>query len=169
MKNLILIAVLVWVSLCSGAQWTFHGFRDNYSAVTWTDFAQPTTYLCMSWDWGWDQTGLGPIDSGTRTLVIGVSDSGFTGYSDALTLDIPDAFVFLTCMVTSGYPDYNGNWDNVAFPTAPGEYWLDMDSTGTPRLSSSQPSDFGKWAWDGSINPNYAELLSRGKGHTKKH
>ena len=166
MKHLIL--VLLFISNAWADQWTFHGFRDNYSAVTWTDFGQPTTYLCMSWDWGWDQTGLGPVDSGTRTLVSGVSDSGFTGYSDVLTLDVPAGFVFLTCTVTSGYPDYNGNPNNVTFPTIAGEYWLDMDSTGNPRISSSQPSDFGKWAWDGSINPDYVAPLLIRKHHGKK-
>jgi len=126
----------------------------------------------MSWDFGWDQTLLGPIDSGTRTLVNGpggVTDSGFTGYSDVLTLEVPDGFVFLTLSVTSGYPDYNGDYNNIPFPSVPGEYWIDMDSSGVPRLSTSQPSDFGKWAWDGSINLNYvAPLVAHGKSHKKK-
>lgn len=170
----LLIALLVSVtSICSAAQWTFHGFKDNYSAVTWTDFSEPITYLCMSWDWAWDQAGLGTIDSGTRTLVNsigGITDSGFTGYSDVLSLDVPDGFVFLTLSVTSGYPDYNGDYSNLPFPKTSGEYWLDMDSTGSPRLSTSQPTDFGKWAWDGSINPNYvAPAAVHGKSHIKKH
>lgn len=168
-------AIIIAISLFQAysSNWTFHGFKDNYSAVTWTDFGQSSiTYLCMSWDWGWDQTGLGPIDSGTRTLINGpggVVDSGFTGYADVLTLDVPDGFVFITCSVTSGYPDYNGNSDNVTFPSAPGEYWLDMDSAGQPRLSTTQPPDFGKWAWDGSINPSWtAAKKGFAKGHNKQ-
>lgn len=169
MKSIIILIGLVASMGSNAAEWIFHGCKDNYSAVTWTDLGQPTTYLCMSWDWLWDQTGLGPIDSGTRTLVSGGYDSGYSGYAESLTLDVPDGFVFLTCMVTSGYPDYNGNWDNVPFPLVSGEYWLDMDSTGTPRLSTSRPEDFGKWAWDGSVNPNWVEPMSTRPGRRLGH
>lgn len=167
MKTLIgLLSVLVCFTV-QAATWTFHGCKDNYSAVTWIQ-ASPLQFYTMSWDWTWDQTGLGDIDSGTRFLVSGGFDSGYSGYSESLTLDIPDGYEFLTLMVTGPYPDYNGDQSNLDFPTIPGEYWLDFASDGTRRLSTTAPTDFGKWAWDGALNPNYvAPLVIHGRSHKK--
>jgi hypothetical protein len=64
-------------------------------------------------------------------------------------------------------PDYLGYADYGAI--ASGEYWIDIvPGGGDFRLSTSAPSDFGKWAWDGSINPNYVEPLLKGRSHGKK-
>lgn len=65
-------------------------------------------------------------------------------------------------------PDCNNCIDG-ALNVSGGEFWIDFASDGTARVSTLQPSDFGKWAWDGSVNPSWAEPLSAKRSHGKGH
>lgn len=74
-----------------------------------------------------------------------------------------------TCNVWVGGPppDFMGGGESSIGIGA--EYWIDFASDGTARIATTQPSDFGKWAWDGSINPSWIALKKGfAKGHNKQ-
>lgn len=106
--------------------------------------------------------------------------SGWVTYTNGLILSVSSDWItteiaynpdygtssYLFWFIEGGAPDFLGGSSAVA-PSVAGEYWIDFDTTGSIRISNSQPLDFGKWTWDGSINPNYV-LPLKTKGH-KKH
>lgn len=55
----------------------------------------------------------------------------------------------------SNYSDIWVDWSNIPFSE--------------PRITTQKPEDFGKWAWDGSINPNYVEPVGPLKSTRGKH
>lgn len=67
----------------------------------------------------------------------------------------------------SDLPDWN-SWGWTESIDCTLDWWADWDSVGA-RFSNSKPSDFGKYLWDGSINPNYAEplVLKKNRRHRK--
>lgn len=171
MKNLIACCVLFLSGIMShAATWTFHGVKDNYSAVVIQN-ANPVVFA--SWEFVGDFYEPQYACSGAQ-FWNGSSWSDPTGYSDTISFSVSDE-CRMTCWVVSGpYPDYEG-WYLWSVPfwsegMTPGEYWIDFALDGTARINTTQPSDFGKWAWDGTINPSWVEPVSlKGKGHTKRH
>lgn len=125
----------------------------------------------LQWDYDWDTAFPSSADSGLHlwTPVLGVV-TDWTGYSDTLSFDdlysgVGERLVF-PVILSGPSPDYS-SYTYVDWSGGPGEYWIDFNSAGTPRISTSAPFDFGKWAWDGSINPNYVAPLTK-KHHGKK-
>lgn len=163
---------LIGVNL-NAATWTFHGTKDNYSYVyLWQPAGGSGAAVQLQWDWNWDRLFPASADSGTQ-FITAAAGTDWTGYSDVLTVDIDPAFQVTVIDISGPATGYNGltEW---LFPYSPpsgpqpGEYWIDFASDGTGRVSTSEPSDFGKWAWDGSINPNYVAPLAVKKHHGKK-
>lgn len=186
------------VSLCltaSSQTWTFHAVKDN---ATWVSIYGPSGWMNQfgsgpyssslwaifaTWDLGWDVANPSSAYSGleVETMQEVATDvwtfvpvTNIVEWIDTWTVSAP-AFGFpdgVQPMTASGilsgpYPNYSGG-GTFDISLLGGEWWIDFDSVGTVRVSSSQPSDFGKWAWDGSINPDYiAPLLTR-KHHVKK-
>lgn len=171
MKIIPLLLCVLGLNL-NAATWTFHGVKDNYSYVNlWQPAGGSGVAVQLQWDWNWDQLFPSSADSGVQYINAGIG-THWTGYADTLTVDIDPSFQVTVIDVSGPAPGYNGLTEwlfpyNPPSGPQPGEYWIDFASDGTGRISTSAPTDFGKWAWDGSINPNYVAPLNT-KGH-KKH
>lgn len=178
MKIIALILALFSTNLVA-SQWIVHGFRDNFLDVgIWGGQFQVTEYwVDLYWDYAWDIAVPSSADSG---LYKSQNWSGVTiGYQDTWTVDMPgpDAGFVLWAWISGGYPDYGGGLD-LRYPPpdfnevrmTPGEYWFDFAQNGVGRITigPNPPTDFGKWAWDGSINPSWvAAKKGYAKGHNK--
>lgn len=143
-----------------GAIWTLHGCKDNYLQVRWIADQNPPFYWggTMDFDWTWDQLYPDQSDSGIQTWDLSGSTS-WTGYSDALSLDVPDLARCWNAYQSGSGPNYDGwnDWSLYWETMVAGEYWIDFAPDGAVRISTTSPSDFGKWAWDGSVNPSWVE------------
>lgn len=175
------ILLLVSTFISQASTWTFHGCKDNYTDfIFWQSSAQADQFWAR-WDWNWDQAFPNAFDSG-------ISVNGYinpSGYSETLAFDPPGGVFLYGLNISSPYSDSPGAYFDGSqtlgcvfdfstmtpqpFDLAEGEYWLDYDGSGNLRLSTAQPSDFGKWAWDGSINPSWVEPLTAKKHHGKGH
>lgn len=177
MKTVITLLFSFCISSFS-ANWTFHGTKDNYSVVYVLSGLGPGPGYdpigIMQWDWTYDQEFPEWADSGLAITRDADGNYVWSGYADSLILTTSDETAWVSEIDLSGAADnYSGRislWNN---PTTslvpPGEYWVDFASDGTARISTTQPSDFGKWAWDGSINPSWtAAKKGFGKGHNKQ-
>lgn len=179
-KYIAIIGLLVFVTVNGFCEtWVFHGCKDNYSeALFYEDISNGSMYA-LRWDWNYDQEYPTWADSG-----ISFNWENASGYNDTLTFECPSGYILYGIAVSAPWPDYNNGqlfgyqWDYQLHKPAQynipsGEYWVDFASDGTGRLSITQPADFGKWAWDGSINPSWIEpetaILQHGKkiGHVK--
>ena len=158
----------------NAATWTLHGFKDNfmYVKIVGTDF-NPTGIWQYEivWDWGYDQVFPLNTDSGLATWD-GPNATYAGPYQDVWSISTDLEMAELT--LSGGYPGYAGGatiqtWLGGILPIALqtiSEAWIDFDSVGNIRASNTQPSDFGKWAWDGSINPHYVgPLTTKHHGH----
>ena len=95
-------------------------------------------------------------------------------YSDPLPIGYPapDAQ-----WVTNYFADVrNGTFDPPSIPTGitpfqSGDVWIDWNADGSLRVSNSaiEPTEFGKWLSDGSLNPNYIGPPVSSKKHGKAH
>lgn len=168
MKTISVLLALLSCYAASAATWTIHGFRDNAAGIGFLTSDLHARGTSFQWDWTWDQLYPESTDSG---LYFTTNDVWYrqTEYQDTLTADVPEEQLCYYAWVSGPAPDYNWG-EYIAYPTLgdPGEYWIDFSSDGTLRWSSTQPADFGKWAWDGSVNPSWVEPLAR-KGHGKGH
>lgn len=149
--------------------WTFHGFKDNWLWVELDPCSCSTDdYYYWQWDWDYDQTN--PPDSGSGYSPYGSQFPNLTiGYQDTWTADLDEKYSYLWVSLEGPYPGYYGGGFGLIADVvyAPGDYWFDFTPYGTLRISTSLPDDFGKWAWDGSINPNYVAPLAVKKHHGK--
>lgn len=191
--------MLVMAVQCIATTWTIHGCKDNLLQVSaYSNYVTLSNgvrkisgYEWFSWAWWdyyWDIAFPEYADSGSECRIIGfwsyrILHSNYA-YSDVQVICVgeghPDApIVSLTedvwceAWISGPYPDYAGGL-YVIIPVEGGEFWIDFDETGNGRLSTYCSSDFGKWAWDGSINPSWVEpplapveRTKRGKGHNK--
>jgi len=135
------------------------------------------TYNSGYWDFGWDAANPNDTFSGKwsyTNICAGsyVTDYTTVGWHEALTFDSNQRRV--VCSISGPYPNYSGGsgdgFTEIVMPFTGTEYWIDFSPDGSARVSTTQPGDFGKWAWDGSVNPNYVEPLApakkaHGKGH----
>lgn len=172
------IIALILTTVCVHCQtWTFHSAETVNPVVTVTSDgtwnAVPGWYV-INYQYGVNDYG-NPVSFQNQWLwqeqilqfwtpTGGVWDTTFyylTG--NTLTINQPPVDVW----VEGAIPDYFGYSDYGALAT--GEYWFDISPAGYDfRLSTTQPTDFGKWLWDGSINPNYVSPLAPKKHHGKK-
>lgn len=157
-------------AICAFAStWTFHGFQGNQVAIIITDnLSDPYsgTMFGFYWDKG-DPDGEGGI---YPRYPSGWADPIVTGYHDVLSLDTQLGFCIWTVDISGPWPDFNG-LNSVTSPGIcdGGEFWIDFSASGTVRISATQPVDFGKWAWDGLINPSWvAAKKGFAKGHNKQ-
>lgn len=171
------IAVFLSCISCHAGTWILHGFSDNFLECSWQQdaFNGSPVLAYAEWDLAFDQAFPQWSDSG-----VSYDDATtWTGYSDVLTVTVPDGVILSTVTIGLGYPYYSSpgvdgrflfwNGDQPQILTFPGEYWIDIPAGGFGiRVSLFAPSDFGKWAWDGSINPNYVSPLAPKKHHGKK-
>lgn len=147
--------------------WTFHSWQDNFVDVTLGD---GTSYVDCFFDYSWDAAFPSSADSGVywSSGLITITPKALT-----LSVDVAPDWLMTSFYVAQGYPGYNGSWSGIAEPDlTAGEYWIDFASDGSYRISASRHTDFGKWAWDGSLNPSWVEPLAETKhgkalGHTK--
>lgn len=181
-----LIAAFLTAINVGAATWTVHGTKENWMSFVVRHWNNPNQELRIIWNFyqfPYEQAS-GLYDSTYSDIdgsLIGYTET--LAYQDSWTVNAPDGSIAICELLWGGGPDdYSGWWDYpFGRPSTfgnwiqyPGEFWIDFDSTGTPRLSTSKPSDFGKWLWDGSFNPNYIDPLSvvpqkskRGRGHNK--
>ncbi len=135
------------------ATWTIHAFKDNATYAVAYDSTDSQTTGEMVYYYG--------IWSGD-TLTISIDAELSVWHPECGCLN-PGASLFYI-RVSGPAPKYRN--PQYAFmqtssggDLAPGEYWVDFAQNGSGRLSTSQPSDFGKWAWNGKINPSYSSAL----------
>lgn len=176
MKKLIAFFLISACLPVLGTTWTFHAARDNATSVSiYGPLLSGPNWMAYKW---WANanfdfispyypvaTEVGVWDENTLTAsVVDTFDM-----SDVLVIDVPfyDA-AYADCTVFGPYPDYMGD-GLVLIPIDGGEFWIDFASDGAARISTIAPIDFGKWSWNGSINPSWVEpLVVKGKkGHRK--
>lgn len=191
MKRFILFAWLVILSQSSNCQtWTIHAVTENTTSITalgpdLAGFNNGIAWGAAEWfssvgfDYGWDVANPAIISSGVLSEYWDSNSVSFAtvisvpGFQNTLTCSAvyPDtAAVYWS--LSGGYPDYFGSAGGTLSFTG-GEFWIDFDPSTTSlvqvgRISNSQPSDFGKYLWDGSVNPNYVAPLLVKKHHGRK-
>ena len=173
--------------------WTLHTFKDN---STWIVVNGPMGWFCdggginnpgpygTMWSatgdfefnnpsWTWFHLFQNTCTTGQQVLIdsaVYVDDFVFSEPSGGV-IDPAGGQIVPRLNFDIGGPNWEGAVSTPAADYTAGEYWFDFDQFGNARASSTQPSDFGKWAWDGTINPNYTGPLvaikKRGKGHNK--
>lgn len=170
MKKLIFLLVITLSVLSIHAEtWTIHGFRDNAAGVQFMTSDRHSSGVAFEWDWTWDQIYPDSTDSGLYIITSDVWQRQ-SEYQDTITAEVPYDQTCYMIWISGPAPDYNwGQYEFYPNLGASGEYWFDFNSDGTMRWANSEPSDFGKWAWDGTINPSWVEpLVVKGKkGHRK--
>lgn len=173
MKKLIPFLTTVFLAVSSmAATWTVHGFRDNWLWVDFHWYDQENSYVYVYeyafWDYDWDAVNPQYADSGWGRW----TDTGNTDiveYRDVWVFDMPDGAWCSWIDLSGPAPDYSNDLSSSGEEMAvPGEYWIDFGQDSSMRVSTIQPSDFGKWAWDGSVNASWVEPLAK-KGHGKGH
>ena len=142
-----------------------YGPQTGNGTVEWWAYA--------TWDWTYDQS---------HSQYSGASDwsefgGGFEIQGFQESYSFPISSETLTDAEWIGFEivggDYQGDWTEWYLTSLTGgEFWIDFNLDGTPRVSSIAPSDFGKWSWNGLLNPNYIEPIAplskkHGKGHSK--
>lgn len=168
MKHLIQLIIL---SAClieaPAATWTIHNWRDNYLDIGLVGgtYQQTEIWREIFWDWGNDETFPNQAYSGVYDITSSPIVVLESGYQDSWTLTIDGPYALLAwAWISGGFPTYGAGMDfrypppdyiEAVYP--PGEYWLDFSDDGLGRIATTQPPDFGKWAWDGSINPSWVE------------
>lgn len=184
MKSFLSI-ILFAIALSANCQlWTFHSAQSVNPVVTvWniTGYGETGSGYVINYQYGVNdfQNATEFADKWTwkKETILGWTDTGYIWNtelfeSDGNTLTISEAP--MDVWVEGAIPDYFGYEDYGALQS--GEYWFDIAPGGYAfRLSTAQPPDFGKWAWDGSINPSWVEpplapVLSGkrlAKGHNK--
>lgn len=188
-KRLLAGIAVFFLCVASYAQtWTIHVVKENatYVGVYGDIFYVPgpgcavgyfstfRSFACMDYyyDAAYPEYAYSGIQEDRfQTNGCGYSTTTYPGYTDTIILTATNTVTLANTCISQGYPDYN-NEQCADLPLSGGEFWIDFSPLGMVRVSNSPPSDFGKWLWDGSINPNYIEPLSpiwnkRGKGHRK--
>lgn len=174
MKTFIAVTGLLVALATNASTWTIHGTKDNATFVGWRYDIPLGTQTSFIWDYAGDSI-WGPssgilLDDWTS----GTDEISWLqqGYSDVLTWDLQDDWAWMIVDISGPAPDYQnfqGNFSVQPGEILPGEYWLDFDLNGKMRLSTTQPTDFGKWAWDGSVNPSWVSAKKGfAKGHNKQ-
>lgn len=189
MKTILGILLSSVALTVNSATWTFHGTACNPAQVKLSDSAE---HWMIQWDHDWDAAFPGDADSGVYHAFSGFGwDSTVIGYSDDYTVTISDSAWLARVVIYGPFPDYSPEdghlywpggtaWNGEIIPPAtsvssppPGEYWIDWSPSGVARLSTSKPSDFGKWNRDGSTSSCWVEPLtaapSPGKGKKLGH
>lgn len=161
---------MVFAIASQSETWTIHGARDNY---LWVQFHKawenPYIWEYAYWDYGFDQAYPEWADSGFYVWWDG-NVTNTVEWRESWTYDLPDRAAPDDFVLGSPGPDYlSTQIYSASFLSAPGEYWIDFAPDGSARISTTQPADFGKWAWDGSINPSWVEPLTAKKQHGKGH
>lgn len=133
-------------------------------------------YGTMQFDYAWDVAFPSEADSGVEVFTFNGTD-GYTkttdinGWTDTMSFLADSTPEDASWYLFGGYPDYGGEELGIGgnLPLVGGEFWIDFGPFGVARVNTSQPSDFGKWAWDGSINPSWtAAKKGFAKGHNKQ-
>lgn len=141
--KIILSIVLALTSVISqAATWTFHASRDNYCYVDvmGNDF---TREVWIEWDivngggvWVWEAPDWNTVEHST-------------GFNETYTFDLADETFWGSMAISSLPPNYDGWQSPPILFLGGGEFWIDFDSAGVARISTTLPTDLGKWAWDG--------------------
>lgn len=177
---LALVALCVSVAIGVSETWTIHGARENWMVFAVRHWNFPNQQIRVIWNYHnfpyEQQSGFyNSIYSDTEPILLSYSE--ILEHRDTWIFDAPSGSIGICESLWGGNEEYYGWWSYpFGWPytfadwiQTPGEYWIDFESGGIPRLSTSIPSDFGKWLWDGSINPNYVEPLILSKSKIRKH
>lgn len=183
MKRIFIAIVAFLLTLIASAQdWTFTS-ADNVNPVVtvWaiTGYGDTGSGYVINYQYGVDdfQNATEYADKWTwkKETILGWTDTGYIWNTELFesagnTLTISEAP--MDVWVEGAIPDYLGYEDYGALPS--GAYWFDISPSGYAfRISTILPSDFGKWAWDGSINPSWVEPplapVQQGKRLAKGH
>jgi len=148
------LTIALFLTLALSAQavtWTIHAWRDNltYAVAYDSTHSQETGQMVF-------YEGTVPSASGdTIVLTIDAVESVFDESCGCIN---PGASLFYIRISGPAPRTKNVQY---AFSQGyeeilpPGEYWVDFDSNGIARLSTVQPADFGKWSYNGKVNPSY--------------
>lgn len=166
MKGLLIIALTALLQSQSiAATWTFHFWKDNYGFVDVMG-GNSTKEVFVEWDFGDAGYDGGVYVWESPDWSLPKETLGFFGdYSFSLD----DETFWGSVTINGPAPSFNGGGSPLVLYIGGGEFWIDFSSDGAPRISETQPADFGKWAWDGSINPSWvAAKKGYAKGHNKQ-
>jgi len=195
MKSIITLVIALFGISLNAATFTFHAVKENWTEISVN--CEPLacnpvrgyqSYVIGYWDFGWDTAFPADAYSGLTGEDVDCAGNFTTsvnspGYQDTLTFTASDPVQEVDVWISGPYPNYpNGqlNFDLQRQPeggvdlVSGGEAWIDFGPGGIGRIELSQPVDFGKWLWDGSINPSYVEPPAlappkngKAKGHNK--
>lgn len=177
MKSLYLSLGLFTSTLSLADTWTFHAVNTVNPVVTVTQdggwemhqgwylinyqygvdqYVDPTVFADK---WTWEEQDWIGNDPDTGFNIWNTTFGEISGATLSITNQPYDFWV------EGPIPDYPGYADYGSISS--GEYWIDVAPGGGDfRLSTTQPSDFGKWAWDGSVNPSWiAPRKGKALGH----
>lgn len=165
MKSIFILIGLIFVQFAQAATWTFHTFEGEYFRCVWSQ-QNGDTYFYQSLEWSqYDYGGWYGFKQITQQLPDGTWTNISTDIIETTgtwSTDLPVYYAYNTGPGPNY--DYPNGWFDVSIPA---EYWIDFDSTGSARASTVRPVDFGKYLWDGSINPSWVEPVSAKKQHGK--
>lgn len=183
MKKIIASLLIACATSVTASDWVIHGAFGMNPSVTFhrVDPSGTTieTVVLMygvdsTWTFLWDGWAISYGDDYSSFT----NGSVLTWSSDFSTTGIVDDGIHgaaspLRWAIEGGPPDFNPpadplGWTSSSAPETPGEYWIDFGQDQHIRIENSQPPDFGKWDWDGSVNPSWVEPLAK-KGHGKGH
>lgn len=169
MNFILSLVCLLFVTVQAVAStWTLHASKDNYSLIGFRFGIPLGSQTSVIWNYDVpDSSGILLDDFSSGGDVV---TWDHLRYQDVWSIDLADDWNWIVLSISGPDPNYEG-WQVATIypPYSAGEYWLDFDSGGILRFSATQPSDFGKWAWDGSINPSWtAAKKGFAKGHNKQ-
>lgn len=162
MKTILSVLIACACLVSNAATFTFHACKDNWTEISvlygdsWdTAFAYQIGY----WDYGYDLAFPSKAYSGLEGEINQI------GYSDTISFSSDYPACEVDVWLCGGYPDYGNGQINFDLPRFEGgvdlinggEVWIDFGPDGIGRIELVKPADFGKWAWDGSINPSWVE------------
>lgn len=162
MKSLFSILTIFLALSAYSATWIIHAAKDNttvaqaYDSTHSQETGEMVYYTAV-----WDFKGTGVYQ---ETQIIDI-DAEVSVWDENCGCINPGAAMFYI-QISGPYKQYKNRQyafvhtggPNMLFP---GEYWVDYAAGGIPRVLTSRPSDFGKWAWNGKVNPSYLSILSR--------
>lgn len=192
----VILSVLLFSSAADAATWTFHAARQNYTRIIFSVW-QPvpdqnpgsgyvdSTFYCY-WNYAYDiakkKRTASQHSSETMDFFTGVwpdspswsSETVSSSYSDDITCEVAvdegQTMLWQSGRISGPYPSFYGGSNFTVDLYQSQEWWIDFGPGGVARIQSYRPYDFGKWNWDGSINPNWVPPVLypvHGRGNKK--
>lgn len=179
---LILLSLIVLTTPAISADWIIHAAPGTNPFIGFSRVSTDGTHIeSLTAMYGVDPTFSYAMDG--WSIRYNPQDAVYSPYSSGsvftiddswITQEIPYSPIYGSISVQYwaiegippgwiGYSEQEMSWAFI------GEYWIDWASNMQIRISQTEPSDFGKWLGDGSINPNYVEPIAPLKSNRGKH